>query len=190
MEKKIKQQNSNCIKIVLFGPESTGKTTLAKQLATHYNSLWVPEFSRAYAEQKLKDNKPLTKEDILPIALGQISLENELAKKEKNILFCDTNLLETKIYAEHIYNYCPKEITDSILVSQYHLYILTSTDIPWKYDPVRDSEKEQKKMISVFKNTLEQYKLPFIQVSGNANSRFKTAVKHIDSLLKTTRDTL
>ena len=101
MEKALKQQPSNCIKVVLFGPESTGKTTLAKQLAGHYNTVWVPEYMRKYLQDKL-DTKQKTSEpeDIFPIAEGQMMLENKLAKKADKILICDTNLLETKVYAQ------------------------------------------------------------------------------------------
>src|SRR5690554_540983 len=100
MEETLKQQDSNCLKVVLFGPESTGKTILAKQLAAHYNTLWVPEFSRSYAEEKSKHNEVLTKDDVLPIAIGQMALENSLAKQVESLLICDTNLLETKVYSE------------------------------------------------------------------------------------------
>ena len=100
MEEKLKQKNSSCIKIVLFGPECTGKTTLAKQLAENYNTLWVPEFSRDYAENKLARNEALTKKDVLPIAIGQMQLENSYSEKVTDLLFCDTNLLETKIYSD------------------------------------------------------------------------------------------
>ena len=100
MEKNLKQEPSTCLKIVLFGPESTGKTSLAKQLASHYKTLWVPEFSREFAESLTYDNEQITEEDILTIASGQMGLENTLSKVANTILICDTDLLETMVYAD------------------------------------------------------------------------------------------
>ncbi len=104
MEEKLRQQPSNCIKVVLFGPESTGKTTLSIQLARHYNSVWVPEYAREYL-QDVWNNERRTCEpkDLLPIAIGQMKLENELAQKTDSVLICDTDLLETKVYSEAYY---------------------------------------------------------------------------------------
>ena len=105
METKFKQAKSNCVKVVLFGPESTGKTTLAKQLARYYNSVWVPEYAREYLQNKWNnDRKTCEPKDLIPIAKGQIQLENELAKKTETILICDTDLLETKVYSEEYYS--------------------------------------------------------------------------------------
>jgi nicotinamide riboside kinase len=101
MEKNLKQEEANCIKVVLFGPESTGKTTLAKQLAHHYNSVWVPEFARQYLQKKWNNERNTCEQsDLLPIAIGQMKLENNSAKKTDTVLVCDTDLLETKVYSE------------------------------------------------------------------------------------------
>ena len=75
MEKNLKQQQSAIVKIALFGPESTGKTTLAKQLAAHYDTAWTPEFARDYLQQKWdKEQKICDVSDMLPIACGQVQL--------------------------------------------------------------------------------------------------------------------
>ena len=104
MEEKFKQQPSNCVKVVLYGPESTGKTTLSRQLARHYNSVWVPEYAREYLQNKWNnERKTCEPRDLLPIAEGQMRLENELAKKANVVLVCDTDLLETKVYSEAYY---------------------------------------------------------------------------------------
>ena len=98
MEEKFKQEPSDIIKIVLFGPESTGKTTLSEQLARHYNTVWVPEFARAYLQDKWNnERKTCEPQDLLPIAAGQMRLENNLTKKTSDILICDTDLLETSV---------------------------------------------------------------------------------------------
>ena len=107
MEEKLKQEPTDLIKVVLFGPESTGKTTLAKELATYYKTNWVPEYAREYLQNKW-DNEQKTCEfhDLLPIAVGQMNLENKLSLTANKILFCDTDLLETKVYSETYYNGC------------------------------------------------------------------------------------
>ncbi|MEM9648577.1 MAG: ATP-binding protein, partial [Bacteroidota bacterium] len=82
MEEKLGQEPSNLIKVVLFGPESTGKTTLSQQLARQYNTVWVPEYAREYLQNKWNnERKTCEPKDLLPIARGQIRLENELTKK-------------------------------------------------------------------------------------------------------------
>ena len=90
MEKELKQQHSDCIRVVLFGPESTGKTTMSKALARHYNSVWVPEYAREYLQDKWNnERKTCESSDLLPIALGQMRLENKLSKKTNTVLICD-----------------------------------------------------------------------------------------------------
>ncbi len=183
MEEALRQTNNSCIKIVLFGPECTGKTTLAKQLAEHYNTLWVPEFSREYAEEKLLKNEELTKGDVLPIAIGQMQLENNYSEKATNVLFCDTNLLETKVYSEMIYDgFCPNSIAHYAEFNTYDLYILTETNIPWEEDKVRSLSDKRDAMFIEFKQVLDDMNLPYISVSGNKESRLSKAVKHIDVL--------
>src|SRR5690554_8219055 len=100
------------MKVVLYGPESTGKTTLAAQLAAHYDTEWVPEYMRTYLERKWEEKKELiTRDDLIPIAEGQLAHEAELAKKAEKLLICDTNLLELKVYSEYYYDgFCPEFI--------------------------------------------------------------------------------
>ena len=111
MEKAFKQNkrvNPDCKKVVLYGPESTGKSTLARALADHFNTVFVEEYSRVYAEELALKNQLLTKNDVEHIARGQMKLENEMLAKANNLLICDTDLLETKVYSELYYDgYCP-----------------------------------------------------------------------------------
>ena len=87
MEKNLKQTSSDCLKVVLFGPESSGKTTLSRELANYYNTYWVEEFAREYLQNKWnKEKKNCELKDIIPIAAGQIKLENEFSKKTSNLL--------------------------------------------------------------------------------------------------------
>lgn len=185
MEETLKQEESNCIKVVLFGPESTGKTVLAKQLAEHYKTLWVPEFSRIYAEKKAENNEILSKKDVLHIAKGQMALENSLTKKVDKLLICDTNLLETKVYSEAYYQgYSPKVLNKYALENYYNLYFLTNIDMPWKPDGIRDKPNEREDMFKAFQDVLIKNKLSFVLLQGSLDERLETAIKHIDRLLK------
>ncbi|AZQ60095.1 nicotinate-nucleotide adenylyltransferase [Maribacter sp. MJ134] len=186
MEEKYKQQPSDLLKVVLFGPESTGKTTLSEQLARHYNTVWVPEYAREYLQRKWNnERKTCEPHDLLPIAAGQMRLENSLTKKATEILICDTDLLETKVYSEAYYiGNCDPILEKHALRNKYDLYFLTYIDIPWEADDLRDKPEEREEMFSYFKNTLEKYGRNFIILKGNKKERLKTAIAHIDKLLE------
>ena len=189
MEKKLKQQPSNCLKVVLFGPESTGKTTLSRQLARYYNSVWVPEYAREYLQDKWNnERKTCEPQDLVPIAIGQMKLENELAKKTSSVLVCDTDLLETKVYSEAYYaGTCDPELEKYAIENTYDLYFLTYIDIPWEADDLRDKPNERARMFKAFEDTLKKYKRPYVILKGGKRERLREAVKHIDKLLETKR---
>ena len=185
MEKKLRQNPSNCIKIVLFGPESTGKTTLSRQLAEHYNSVWVPEHARVYLQDKWnKEHKTCEPKDLLPIAIGQMKLENELAQQTDSVLICDTNLLETKVYSEAYYSgTCDPILETYALKNFYDLYFLTYIDTPWEADDLRDKPNEREHMFNAFEAALKNHKKPYILLKGSKKERMELAIKHIDQLL-------
>ncbi|MDB4273754.1 ATP-binding protein [Algibacter sp.] len=185
MEEKYRQQPANCIKVVLFGPESTGKTTLSRHLARYYNSVWVPEYARDYLQKKWNDErKTCEPKDLLPIAEGQMKLENELAQKTNSVLICDTDLLETKVYSETYYlGSCSPILEKYALQNSYDLYFLTYIDTPWEADDLRDKPEHRQEMFEAFQNTLITYNRPYVILKGDKKTRLETAVKHIDKLL-------
>ncbi|WP_158974613.1 AAA family ATPase [Cellulophaga sp. L1A9] len=185
MEKNFKQEPSDLIKIVLFGPESTGKTTLSGQLARYYNSVWVPEYAREYLQDKWNEEKKTCEpKDLLPIAEGQMKLENKLAKKANKVLICDTDLLETKVYSEAYYiGHCDPALDKYALENTYDLYFLTYIDVPWEGDDLRDKPFEREKMFQYFKDTLDRYHRKYIILKGDKATRLKTAIEHINTLL-------
>lgn len=189
MEEKLEQQTAACLKIVLFGPESTGKTTLAKALAAHFNTEWVPEFSRNYLQEKWdRERKICGPEDILPIAAGQMEMENSLSKKAGEVLFCDTNLLETVVYSKAYFgDFCDPLLLKHALKAHYHMYFLTYIDLPWVKDDLRDRPLQRELMFAKFRETLNKYNLPFKVLKGNFQERFETAVETIEELKKKKR---
>ena len=127
MEEKLEQEPSDLLKVVLFGPESTGKTTLSEQLARHYHTVWVPEYAREYLQDKWNnERKTCEPHDLLPIAEGQMRLENKLSHKATDVLICDTDLLETKVYSEAYYvGHCDPILEKYALINSYGIYFLT-----------------------------------------------------------------
>ncbi len=186
MEEKLKQTEANCIRIALFGPESTGKTTLAQQLARYYNSIWVPEYARHYLQRKWNnERKTCEQSDILPIAVGQMKIENESALKTDTVLICDTDLLETMVYSEEYYEgSCDPLVKKYAVENTYDLYFLTYIDTPWEADDLRDKPNEREEMFQAFQQTLIDYKRPYVLLKGNKKERLQEAVKHINLLLK------
>ncbi|HEY2378351.1 MAG TPA: ATP-binding protein [Gemmatimonadaceae bacterium] len=171
-------------RVVLIGSESTGKTTLARQLAEHYDAEWVPEFVRDYADRK---EGALVFGDHAPIAHGQIALEDEyrVRSNERNapLLIQDTDLLSTAIYCAHYYGKCPVWITEAATARRPDLYLLLDIDIPWTADAQRDRGQLRNEMQAVFREAVERSGAPFVRVHGNRDERFEQARSAIDDLL-------
>lgn len=186
MEKNLTQRSANIVKVVLFGPESTGKTTLSRQLARHYNTVWVAEYAREYLQDKWNNTRKTCENlDLLPIAEGQMRLENELAKKADKVLICDTDLLETKVYSQEYYGgFVHPELDKAANENHYDLYLLTYIDTPWEADDLRDRPEQRLEMFNAFENALKSHNKNYILLKGDMDLRLKNAVTAIDKLLK------
>ena len=186
MEENLKQLSNGVtkiIKVALFGPESTGKTTLARQLAEYYKTEWVPEFARDYLQKKWETSQQIcTIDDMLPIAYGQAKLENERTLIANKYLFCDTNLMVTKVFSEVYYNYCDPLLDEAACEHEYDLFFLTDIDVPWEKDDLRDKAEGRESVFAVFKQSLIDNKKPFITLSGDKDLRLKKAIAIIDDL--------
>ena len=185
MDKKLQQKPINIVKVVLFGPESTGKTTLASQLAYHYQTVWAPEYAREYLQEKWNNKRQVCEhEDLLPIAIGQMKLENKLAKRADRVLICDTDLLETKVYSEEYYDgIVDRDLEIAAEKNQYDIYLLTYIDIPWKLDSIRDRPEQRENMFKAFENALKKSNRPYVILKGDEERRFKKAIEVIDGVL-------
>lgn len=184
MESAHKKAN-RCLKIVLFGPESTGKTILSRQLADYYNTVWVPEYARAYLQKKWDLTKAVCSfEDILPIVKGQLGLEEEGFKKANKVLFCDTDILETSVYSAAYFNgKIPEELTDLLKKNNADLYLLTYIDTPWTPDDLRDKPNEREAMFLLFEKAVRDSKKPYLVLKGDQKTRFIFAKNNIDQLI-------
>jgi len=190
MEKIPQQSTANLVKVVLFGPESTGKTTLSELLARHYNSVWVPEYARRYLQNKWNnERKTCEHKDLIPIAIGQIKMENDLLKKADKVLICDTDLLETKVYSEEYYGgFVDPDLDKAAINSEYDLYLLTYIDTPWEKDDLRDRPEQREEMFKAFENALIKNQRPYILLKGDLKTRLDTAVNAIDKILLNRED--
>lgn len=166
------------VRIVITGPESSGKSTLTEKLAEHYKSMWVAEYAREYIDSL---DREYNYDDILEIAKGQISRENELAKKAGQFLFCDTGLLVPKIWCEVKFGKCHPWILDTIEEHQYDLYLLCKPDIPWQADPQRENPFDRDELFERYLNELTTKKFPFFIVAGKEEKRLHNAIQAIDS---------
>ena len=185
MEKYLQQEKSNCLKVVLFGPESTGKSSLAKELALHYNTYYVDEYARHYLQEKWdKYQKICELDDIMPIAKGQINNENIISKKTDKILFCDTDLLTTATYSKlYFNNYCDPLLDKYSKLNYYDLYLLMDIDIPWVKDDLRDRPNERDMFFNSFKMALEMNNKNYFTVSGSFQKRKQKAIELVNNLL-------
>jgi len=185
MEENLKQQSADIIKIALFGPESTGKTTLAKQLADHFETVWAPEFARDYLQEKFNDAGIICEpEDLMPIAVGQTKLENEVLTVANKFLFSDTCLMVTKVYSEIYYNFCDPVLEKAARKHKYDLFFLTDIDVPWEKDDLRDRPNDREAIFEIFKKALIDNNKPFVTLSGNMESRLEQAISITENLVK------
>lgn len=170
-------------KVVVIGPESTGKSTLSEQLANYYNTSWVPEYAREYL---LQHGTEYTYDDLLTIAHGQVALEESYVEKAANskVLFIDTDQYVMKVWAEFVFGKCHTWILDQIAKRKYDLYLLCNIDLPWVQDILREYPDltPRQQLYSIYKNILINQSVPWVEISGNYDERFQTAVQAVNDL--------
>ena len=168
------------IRVVLTGSESTGKSTLAEQLAARYGAECVPEFVRGFAERK---GAPIEYSDHGAIARGQIALEDEHIARAGRLVVQDTDLLSTVVYCRHYFGACPPWIEESAHARRPDLYLLCEIDLPWVADGVRDRGHLREEMQQQFRDTAMASGAAVAIVTGVGESRLERAVEAIDALL-------
>jgi NadR type nicotinamide-nucleotide adenylyltransferase len=167
-------------KIVVIGPESTGKSTLTKGLAEEFGEPWVPEYAREYLE---KLNRTYEYEDLLEIAKGQIALESDAERKAEKFLFCDTNLHVIDVWSQHKFGKTDPWITKTLQEKHYDFYLLTDIDMPWQYDPQREhpAPEMRRHFFSLYEKIVRESGVPFDVFSGNEKKRLESAKKKIEN---------
>lgn len=164
-------------RIVIIGPESTGKSTLTEDLATYFQRPWVPEYARSYLDQL---GRPYEEEDLWVIAQGQLAAEDQAAQQAgKGFLFCDTDLYVLKVWSEHKYGRCDERILRKIAERPYDFYLLTDIDIPWISDPQREHPQPEMRayFLSVYEALVQESTCPWTKISGSRTERLSKAVE-------------
>jgi NadR type nicotinamide-nucleotide adenylyltransferase len=184
------------IKIVIIGPESTGKSTLCEELAQHYDAPWCPEFAREYL---LTYGTDYQYEDLLTIAKGQLAMEDEytiVAEQQwkalqktgtpKPLLFIDTDMYVMKVWSEFVFGKCHQWIIDQIVERKYDLYLLCHTDIPWEKDELREYPdlETREKLFHMYKDILINQSVPWANISGTDAERLLKAIEAVDAIMK------
>ncbi len=164
-------------RICIFGPESTGKTTLAKQLAEHYSTILVPEYARTYLEQQ---GGRIQSTDLVQIAHGQAASEDALIKHCNRLLICDTDTLATKIWSQELFGLCDEVVKKIAKERSCDLYFLCNIDVPWVGDSVRYLPNNRLEFYKRCEKTLKTNKRSYIMLSGNQDERFNAAIQAID----------
>ncbi len=181
-------------KIVLIGPESTGKSWLCEHLAEYYKTIWCPEFARTYLTEH---GMNYTYNDLLTIAKEQLNLEEKSEKTinyqlsiinstQSPLFFIDTDMYVMKVWCEFVFNKCHSFILDSIAERTYDLYLLCNTDLDWQKDALREypDVHTRQKLYYIYKDVLINQSVPWVEIFGKGNNRLKNAINAINNYLK------
>ena len=191
-------------RIVIIGPESTGKSTLCELLAQHYGTDWCPEFAREYL---MTHGTDYDFNDLETIAKGQLALENGHAEmlegqwsmangqwinsnllktmQQAPLLFIDTDMYVMKVWCEFVFGKCHQFILDQIVSRKYDLYLLCNTDLPWVKDELREypDEESRKELYHIYKDILINQQVPWVEISGNYEERTVAAIAAVEKYL-------
>ncbi len=167
------------IKLVCFySPESTGKSTMAKQMAELYQTEFVPEVAR-----EMISSNDFTVDDIIRIGQAQTQRIKDKLKTANKILFCDTDLITTQIYSRQYLHVVPEILIKLEKEITYDLYFLFDTDVPWVADGLRDLGNQREAMVKIFEDELSIRRIDPIRVRGTWSEREEKVKKAIDLLL-------
>lgn len=181
-------------KVVILGPESTGKSTLSEQLAQHFDTMWCPEFAREYL---LTNGTQYTYEDLLTIAKGQLAMEDEYSLMLENQslpllengghlpLFVDTDMYVMKVWCEFVFGQCHRFILEEIVKREYDLYLLCNIDLPWTKDQLREYPDlhPRRVLYNMYKDLMVNQPIPWVDISGGNEERLEKAIKAVHRLL-------
>jgi HTH-type transcriptional repressor of NAD biosynthesis genes len=168
-------------RVCVFGPESTGKSTLAKQLAERFGSVAVPEYAKTYIEAQ---GKEIDADDMLKIARGQCASEDAMAREAKNgVLFCDSDLVTSIIWSGRLVGEVPEWLRLEADKRHYDLYLLTHYDVPWVDDVHRYIPKESPAFFDRCVLELESRERNFVEIKGGWDERLELAVKAVQAML-------
>lgn len=171
-------------KLVIIGPESTGKSTLSEQLAVHYQTRWVPEYAREYLTNL---DRPYDYDDLLIIAHRQLEQEDRIsAACTEPVLFVDTDMYVMKVWCEFVFGKCHSFILDQIVKRHYDGYLLCDTDLPWVADALREYPdlENRKRLFHMYHDLLINQARPWSLIRGDYNERFQKGIRATEEILR------
>jgi NadR type nicotinamide-nucleotide adenylyltransferase len=170
-------------KVVVIGPESTGKSTLCRLLAERFHAPWVAEYARTFL---LEHGMAYQLEDLLTIAKGQIQREDQQSQRG-DLLFIDTDMYVMKVWSEFVFDRCDPWIIDQIALRTYDLYLLCDVDLPWVWDELREypDPATREKLFRIYKDLLINQSTPWRVVSGSYDERLLIATQAVKDLMRT-----
>ena len=162
-------------RLICYGPESSGKSTLGMALSRKFSKPLVPEYGRSYFQHKMDRGEPqFSIDDVMPIARVQQRLQQE-ALQDQPWVICDTDLLQLAVYSQHYYNAVPDELVRMIRQQPAGHYLLCRPDTPWVGDDLRDRPDDREKLFALFEDGLVHYNQAYTVIHGNHEHRIKTA---------------
>ncbi len=193
-------------KIVVVGPESTGKSTLCEKLAAHYNTIWVREYAREYL---LANGTDYTFENLLDVAKGQLAGEEKGIEEANRLfinegselpigkdsdspftihhspLFIDTDMYVMKVWCEFVFDKIHPWVLNQIVERKYDLYLLCNVDAPWVKDELREYPDLviREKLYHHYRDIMINQQVPWVNISGNYEQRLQKAIVAIDKIL-------
>ena len=169
-------------KLAIIGPESTGKSVLAEELAKHYNGDWIPEYARTYVES-LKGTYQF--EDLDHIAQKQIEQKKAYENKHNHgFVFFDTDLIITKVWFEHCYGIIPAFVEESLATGFFDYYLLCAPDIPWVADGVRENGNDREYFFNWYQSEIIKLNKPYTVIKGLGKERTNSAIRKINEFFK------
>ncbi|MGZ5246150.1 MAG: AAA family ATPase [Flavitalea sp.] len=171
-------------KVVILGPESTGKSTLCKLLAEKFHAPWVPEYAREFL---LEHGMDYSFEDLLTIAKGQLKSEDEIiASTNAGVVFIDTDMHVMKVWCEFVFGKTHDYILKELSLRQYDLFLLCNVDLPWVKDELREYPdlETRERLYNIYRSMLVTENLLWVDVHGDHPQRFEIATAAVEKLLQ------
>ncbi len=168
-------------KIIITGVESTGKTTLARRLALHFNEPWVPEYARTFLAEL---NRPYNETDLLDIAQGQLDSEVAALHTANDFILCDTDTTVIKIWSLYKYGRCHPHLETLHQAHRGYLYFIPYHDVPYEADPLRENRNDRHVLFDLYIKELDSMRVNYYVLKGRIEERFQNAISMINSHLR------